>query len=173
MKLRRSRIPSDIARQLPRAARSNAVELANGRWAAITPTALLVADESGATRHPWVLWTAAHWDGDRRLLMFQPVDGRTAPLHLTLSSDAVYTFTTAVRERIESSIVHHEERDLGAGMIQVLIRRTESGELISQTIWNGPQEAPSHALDDIAQLEASAREAVGLSRAGTPARPVR
>lgn len=159
----RAKIPATLAACLPRAARSTAIELADSRALAITPGALLIASAEGTEEMPWTDFRSAHWNGDSRLLTISPVVTERGDLVFETLNDNVFTFTTAVRERIEASIVHDRTREFGDdGMVQILIRRGRDGQLFSQTIVAGSPEVVTANREVIDELERSAREAAGL-----------
>lgn len=137
--------------------------LRDGRALAIAPEALLIARDGDVEALPWFQFRSADWDGDRRVLTLHPVSSTKADLIFETENDQVFAFTTGVRERIESSIVHAVTRELaGDHLVQILIRRDEAGELFSQTVVSGDADFVAAHRSEIDAIERSARQAVGL-----------
>ncbi len=159
-----SHLPGHIRTSLPRDARASATEVADGNWVAAGRTHLWIGEHS----YPWTDFRSVEWDGDRRTLTLHNVDGGQQIVEL--AHDDVYTFTTAVRERLEASIAYHLDVEIPDGLVQVLIRRGADGTLLSQTIVLG-RDFDAQALADpqiarmINRAEAQARQAVGWSGA--------
>lgn len=159
-----SRLPAPVRATLPRDARASATETADGAWVAAGRTHLWIGEQP----YPWTDFRSVEWDGDRRALTLYGIDGGQRVLEL--AHDDVYTFTTAVRERLEASIAHHLDVEIPNGLAQVLIRRTADGPLLSQTVILG-RNCDAEMLQDpqiagmISRAEAQARQAVGWSEA--------
>lgn len=158
--------PAAIAKSLDRQARRTLLPCANGAWIAASTNALMLHHPDTDPRQfeplPWIMFRSASWDGERRMLTLQPIDGDDDDVEFELATDDAYTLTTAVRERIEASIAHSVTRELPGGFVQVLIRR-DGDQLVSQTIVQGGAEvAQTHAAQILA-TERQAREAVGLA----------
>ncbi|WP_127127235.1 hypothetical protein [Georgenia sp. SYP-B2076] len=162
---RGSRAPKDVIAHLPKSDNvMAAAELADGSWALVTAGVLVLADTSGVRgRHPWHEVQHGRWDGDVRQFTVTWVDGARRPLVLTTLTDEVEPFTSALRERVQSSVVHTESRDMpGGATAQVLIRRGEDGELLSQLTVTGPIRGDDEERRLVDELEQHARSAVGL-----------
>jgi hypothetical protein len=162
---RSTKLPRDVSTHLDRRDDPLAwTELTDGRWAVVTTRALALADAGGISgRYPWHTLEHGRWDGDARELTVAWVDGATVPLVLRPTTDDVARFTSVLRERVQSSVVHTESMDTpGGAFVRVNIRRDESGELLSQVTAQGPlrgDDAERQLIDD---LERRARAAVGL-----------
>lgn len=158
--------PAQIAKSLDRQARRTLLPCANGAWIAASKDALMLHHPDTDPRQfeplPWIMFRSASWDGDRRLLSLQPIDGDDDDVEIELATDDAYTLTTAVRERIEASIAHSVTRELPGGFVQVLIRR-DGDHLVSQTIVQGGADVAETHAEQILATEAQAREAVGLA----------
>lgn len=162
--LRRStRLPADVARHLAGGVLA-AAELAEGPWAAVTRSALVLVDASGVrASHPWEEMVHGTWEGETRSFTVTWVDGTREPLVLRAVGEEVADFAAALRERIQSSIVHVAGEDLPSGAhARVLIRRSEHGELLSQVTVLGPLAGTDDERVRIYELERQARSDVGL-----------
>lgn len=157
--------PAALVKSLPRQARPTLLACANGGWIAARTDALVLHHPDTDARQwqalPWIMFRSASWDGQRRLLSLQPIDGDDADVEIELATDDAYTLTTAVRERIEASIAHSVTRELPGGFVQVLIRRA-GDQLVSQTIVQGGADLAERYGEQIIATERHAREAVGL-----------
>ena len=159
--LRRPSLPRDVAALFPRADRPVAfASLANGGWAIATQTALVVAGADGVEwRRPWHEVDRGAWDEATSAITSRWVDGSDAALELAPSRRR--RLLEALRERVQSSVVHVERLELPGGVvIRAVIRRAEDGSLLSQVLGDGP--VPVSAQPQIETLEARSRRAVGL-----------
>ncbi|GAA4432792.1 hypothetical protein GCM10023169_38940 [Georgenia halophila] len=162
---RTSRLPSEIRSELPGGEPPlAAAELVDGEWAVATAGALVVAGPDGVTaRHPWHTIEQGRWDGDTRTVTVTWVEGSVEPLQLRTATDDVATFTSALRERVQSSVVHSEVTETpGGAHIHVYIRRDEHGALLSQVTATGPLRGDEAENRQINELERRARSTVGL-----------
>ena len=163
---RTPRLPGPVADRLPPGDRALAAAvLASGDWAVVTPAALVVVGEDGVQqRHPWHEIQHGAWDGDDRRLTVTWVEGARPPLVLTTADDEVERFTTALREHVQSSVVHVEAETLPSGtVIQVHVRRDEAGELFSQLTARGPLTGDVVEQRAVDALERRARAAAGMA----------
>lgn len=143
-------------------------ELRHGTWAVVTKPALVLlsAPEEGDVAVVSALWHELEhgkWDGDEGVLTITWIDRDRDLLVLKPAHEEVEAFTAAVRERIQSSVVHTEHGTTPSGAtIRAYIRRSDRGELLSQVTATGRlSEAPEEqAVVD--EVERRAREAVGL-----------
>lgn len=158
------RLPREVAAQLKPHDTLAVAELQDGAWAVVSTGALLVADASGIReRLPWHAVQHGRWDGELRQFTVSWVDGAQPPLVLTTASDDVETFTAAVRERVQSSVVHTETAQTPHGtLLRAQIRRDEDGALFSQLTAQGPLQGDDEERRVIDALEGRARAAVGL-----------
>ena len=162
---RTTKLPREVSSHLDRHDDPLAwAELTDGRWAVVTTRALVLAEAAGISgRYPWHTVEHGRWDGEAREFTVAWVDGATVPLVLRPTSDEVEHFTSVLRERVQSSVVHTESMDTpGGAFVRVNIRRDESGGLLSQLTAQGPlrgDDAERQLIDD---LERRARAAVGL-----------
>ncbi|MFD1719544.1 hypothetical protein [Georgenia deserti] len=161
---RTARPPHEIRAHLPHGRVHAATELADGAWAFVTTDRLLVASDDGVTAdHPWHTVEQGRWDGGARTVTVTWVDGRAEPLVLRTATDDVVGFTSALRERVQSSVVHTEAGRLPNGTwVHVFVRREESGELLSQVQARGPLRGDTEEQRIIDELEHRTRAAVGL-----------
>jgi hypothetical protein len=158
------RLPREVAAQLKPHDALAVAELQDGSWAVVSTGALLVADASGIrAHHPWHAVQHGRWDGELRRFTVSWVDGAQPPLVLTTAADDVETFTAAVRERVQSSVVHTETAETPHGtLLRAQIRRGEDGTLFSQLTAQGPLQGDEDERRVIDALESRARAAVGL-----------
>ncbi|MFH5823455.1 hypothetical protein [Georgenia sp. AZ-5] len=160
---RRTKLPRDVASHVTVQVLASA-ELADGRWAVVSPGALVVADADGVRgRHPWHEIQHGSWDGEARRLTITWVDGARAPLVLATASEDFERFTTALRERVQSSVVHTETAETASGaLVRAQVRRDENGELFSQLTVQGRLDGDAEERRLIDALERRVRAAVGL-----------
>jgi hypothetical protein len=161
---RAPRLPREVSVQLKPHGALAVAELADGAWAVVSTGALVVADASGVrARHPWHTIQHGRWDGALRQFTVSWVDGGRRPLTFTTASDDVESFTAAVRERVQSSVVHTETAETPHGtLLRAQIRRDEDGALFSQLTAQGPLHGDDEERRVIDALESRARAAVGL-----------
>lgn len=135
--------------------------LDNGHVLVVEPDRLVVVANDGiAIEMPWIEVENAQWDGHKRVLTINRVDGES--LTFVTASDKVQAATAAVRERITSSIVHVEfYTTLAGGEVRALIRKDSRGALLSQLVARGPVSPREEPAVD--ELERRARAAVGLA----------
>ncbi|NCD19323.1 MAG: hypothetical protein EOL89_05000 [Actinobacteria bacterium] len=134
--------------------------LEDGRWLAVAAGEFAVVDEDGiSVRAPWTDLERASWDGERRELTMLRIDGEP-PIVLRLATDEVFHTMTAVRERVNGSIVHVEYLATAGGEIRALVRRSADGTLFSQLVARGP--VTDADMEAAASLERRARAAAGL-----------
>lgn len=165
MILRRARnqIPKDVSAQLAGERALASAELADGTWAVATARALVVTGSAGsAARHPWHEILSGRWEGEAHTFTVTWVDGARRPTVLTTRSDAVESFAAALRERVQSSVVHTETIEAPSGArLSAYIRRGDDGALFSQLTVSGRLvDAEDRRVAD--ELERRARGAVGL-----------
>ncbi|UNX53517.1 hypothetical protein MF406_10975 [Georgenia sp. TF02-10] len=162
---RAPRLPADLAAHLPHGTRTLAVaELLDGSWAVTAQDALTVLGADGVrTRASWDEVESARWDGETRQLTVFWVEGARGPLVLTTADDGVERFTSTLRERVQSSVVHSETTELPSGaLVTANVRRGPGGELLSQVTARGPLAGDRAEQDVIDELERRVRDAVGL-----------
>lgn len=168
MILRRGeRLPESLREQLSERPHALA-ELARGRWAAVTTPALvvLVPTEEGqaeVSTAPWHELEHGSWDGEKGELTLTWIDRTRKELVLRPAHEKVEAFTSAVRERIQSSVVHTEHGTTPSGAtIRAYIRRDDRGQLLSQVTATGPLSPEPQDQAVVDEVERRAREAVGL-----------
>ena len=158
---RRTTIPAPFAASLKELGALTTAPLEDGRWFAVGAAEVAVIGVDGvALRTPWTDLESATWDGESRELTLSRVDG-APPTVLRLATDDVFRLMTAVRERVNGSIVHVEFLATRAGgEIRALVRRAADGSLFSQLIARGP--VTDEDMAAAAALERRARTAAGL-----------
>ncbi len=157
---RRTTIPAPFAASLKEFGALTTAPLEDGRWFAVGAAEVAVIGVDGvALRTPWTDLESATWDGESRELTLSRVDG-APPTVLRLATDDVFRLMTAVRERVNGSIVHVEYLATAGGEIRALVRRSADGTLFSQLVARGP--VTDADMEAAASLERRARAAAGL-----------
>ncbi|SNU01369.1 hypothetical protein SAMN06298212_11030 [Ruaniaceae bacterium KH17] len=156
----RTSLPSSVSAHLGRTKPEVVAPLVRSEWLVVSADRLIAVGEEGIRIDlPWIAIENASWDGSARRLTVNLVDGQTAELHT--KDDDVWLATTAVREHVNSSIVHVEYLDtLAGGEVRALIRKDSRGNLSSQLIARGP--VAETEQPEVDALERRARAAVGL-----------
>ncbi|ROR74115.1 hypothetical protein [Bogoriella caseilytica] len=168
MILRRgARLPEHLREHL--SDRSHALaELQHGSWSAVTARALVILTtvEGGEVEVSSAAWHELEhgsWDGEEGVLTLTWIDRARPQLVLTPAHERVEAFTAAVRERIQSSVVHTEHGTTPSGAsIRAYIRRDDRGELLSQVTATGRLGTDPSEAEVVDEVERRAREAVGL-----------
>lgn len=164
---RRTVLPPDVRSRLglPHGDRVIAsAELVDG-WAIASRLALYVTSAGGEVqRRPWADVDRASLDPETVTITVVWVDGGTRDLQLL--DDRQPAFARALRERVQSSVVHHETvRIPGGGQVRVALRRDEDGRLFSQVIGEGRVDLADPAVAALVDAaEARVRGAAGLPR---------
>lgn len=160
---RRQQLPDDAAARLGLPDTPLAVaELADG-WAVATRDGLATLRGDDVVRRAWTDVDAARLSSETDVLTVSWVDG-TSPTELPLVDRSPGGLPRVVHERVQSSVVHHEEVPLpGRRTVRVVLRRAADGSLFTQVIGTGDVDlddpATARLVDD---AEARVREAAGL-----------
>ncbi|WP_124054974.1 hypothetical protein [Arcanobacterium ihumii] len=130
-------------------------------WLATSPTELAIVSGNKVERIEWSDFANAAWDGVKRELVMVFIDPSLQNLRFVLIDEYSENFVTAVRERIDRSIVYQQFVELSSGVIaRGQVRRNSDETLFTQIVVDGVVgEGDSSMLHD---LEAELREAVGL-----------
>lgn len=184
----RPSLPPAHRARLPRADRPlGAVPVSDDgdTWAlASLPALVLVTADRVVSRDPWDAVDRAAWDNGPRTFTVHWVDAARATTILTVPAQIrgtdvdVEDFARALRQRVESTIVHRVSGALpGGGTATVSVRRREDGSLGTATVLGGggpdggARQGRSRgtigalSADDaaaLAELEKQARDGVGL-----------
>ena len=163
---RAPRLPDAVATHLPAGDKPLAVApMRNGSWAVVTRDALLVVGEDGlGQRTTWHEIDTGTWDGDTRTFTITWADRERPDERLVLDSDDVEKLTSAIRERVQASVVHQEVIDVEGTRVRATVRRREDGSLYSQLTAFGRLPRREDVDQRLDELEARVREAVGLPR---------
>jgi hypothetical protein len=161
---RRTALPPDVRSSLnlrPGDSVIAAAEITDG-WAVASRLALYVALPHGVQRRPWADVDRANLDPETDTITVGWVDGVRQDLHLLDNRHP--TFARALRERVQSSVVHAETVRLGGGaQVRVALRRDEDGGLFSQVIGEGRVNLADPAVAAVVDAaEARVRGAAGL-----------
>ncbi len=157
-------LPTAVAAHLARTDRVLLAErLAGGGWAVITRDALVLADDDGIRlRAAWHEIDTGAWEGSSLTFTITWADRRRADEQLVLTHDDVATFTAALRERVQASVVHAETIELGPARVRATVRRREDGALYSMVTAFGALEGTPEETAEIDDLERRVRESAGL-----------
>lgn len=150
-------------RRAPRQAR-NAVpgrslveeQLHDGTWAVLTTDVFAIVKTSGEViqQRPWHEVAVGEWEGERHIMSITWVDG-SRPTRIKTEDQAPANFAQIFKERVDASVVYYETVPIAGGLLRGALRRTPSGEMISQ-ISSDSKVPASPELD--AQVEALERK---------------
>lgn len=166
---RRPSLPDDVraAIGLARGERVLAAGRLTEGWAVATTHGLAVVPagpgEVDAVRRPWTDVSTGRLDPDAETLTVEWVDG-AAPTVLHLADARSLRFPAALRQCVDSSVVHSERVTLAdRTVVRVALRREGDGRLFTQVMGPGTVDladpATAAAVDE---AEARVREAAGL-----------
>ena len=173
---RRTVLPPDVRSALHLRHRDTVLasaEITDG-WAVATRLALYVALTGGdaarpdvqqpdVQRRPWSDVDRASLDPETDTITVGWIDGTTQDLHLLNNRQPA--FARALRERVQSSVVHAETvRVVDGTQVRVALRRDEDGRLFSQVIGEGRV----NLADPVVAAVVNAAEARVRSAAGLP-----
>lgn len=138
-------------------------QLINDGWAFVTVRSFAVVGNDGEIRvqRPWHEVATGEWDGERHTMTVTWVDG-SQPTRFKTTDDAPVAFPRVFKERVDASVVYSESLPVAGGVLRGALRRTPSGELISQ-ISSDTALANSPQLEEyIAALEQKLWDFVGI-----------
>jgi hypothetical protein len=164
---RRPTLPAEVRHRLGVRAGDRVVasaQLVDG-WAVATVHGLSIAlDGADVRRRPWSDVDRATLDPESATLTVVWVEG--APELLRLTDDRPAAFPAALRERVQSSVVHTETVTTPDGRrIRVALRRGEDGALLTQVLGDDSVDLADPAVAALVDAaEARVREAAGLPR---------
>ena len=141
-----------------------AAKLTDGRWAGAARRSLYVAGPDGdVLRRPWSDVDRASLNPETSAITISWVDGSRA--ELALAGPGADPFAQALRERVQSSVVHSEIVVLpGGSEARVALRRDEGGRLVSQVIGSAGLDLADPAVAaQVDAAEARVRSAAGLA----------
>ncbi|MFC5369953.1 hypothetical protein [Arcanobacterium bovis] len=137
------------------------------RWLATSSTMLVVLTQDDGVRPgetqliEWADFAQAGWDEQERLLTLKFIDPALPALQFELFEDYSENFVTAIRERVDRSIVYQQFVELSSGVIaRGQVRRNADETLFTQILVDGDVEARDREI--LANLDIELREAVGL-----------
>jgi len=136
-------------------------------WAVATRLALYTTTaDGGMRRRPWSDVDHASLEPATSTITVAWVDGRVQALQLAENDNKRPAFARALRERVQSSIVHAESVPLpGGGQVRVALRRDETGALFSQVTAKGRVDLADPAVAALVdEAETRVRGAAGLPR---------
>lgn len=164
---RRSVVPPGIRSRLELAKADQvlaAAEITDG-WAIASRLALYVTTAGGGIeRRAWADVDRASLDPETSTITVVWVDGGSRDLRLL--DDRRPAFARALRERVQSSVVHAETVALpGGAQVRVALRRGEDGALFSQVTGTGRVNLADPAVAALVDAaESRVRGAAGLSQ---------
>jgi len=137
--------------------------LIDDSWALITATDFAIVDAGGEVKveRPWHEVATGEWDGDRHIMTVTWVDG-SRPTRLKTADEAPVTFPRIFKERVDASVVYSETLPVPGGELRGALRRTPSGELISQISSDTALQATPDLEKQIAELEQKLWDFVGI-----------
>src|SRR5690554_7466506 len=98
--------------------------MTNGSWAVVTRDALAVVGEDGlGQRTAWHEIETGTWDGETRTFTITWADRERPEQPLVLVAVDAETFTAALRERVQASVVHQEVIEIGSTRVRATVRR--------------------------------------------------
>ncbi|RYV52588.1 hypothetical protein [Pengzhenrongella frigida] len=162
---RRHALPPDVRShlELRRGDRVIAAAEITGGWVVASRLALYVAPAGlPVQRRPWADVDRASLDPETETITVGWIDGTSQDLHLL--DNRRPAFPRALRERVQSSVVHAETVVVPGGtQVRVALRRDEDGELFSQVIGQGRVNLADPAVAAVVDAaEARVRGAAGL-----------
>ncbi|WP_407344016.1 hypothetical protein [Pengzhenrongella phosphoraccumulans] len=167
---RRTALPPDVrsALQLRHGDTVLASAEITGGWAVASRLALYVAatgpqgQQPAIQRRPWSDVDRASLDPETETITVGWIDGTSQGLHLLNNRQPA--FARALRERVQSSVVHAETvRVVGGRQVRVALRRDEDGRLFSQVIGEGRINLADPVVAAVVDAaEARVRGAAGL-----------
>ncbi len=159
------RLPASRARHLgAEDARRVSALLADGTHAVASSAALVLVDDEGVRqRYVWHEVDHASFDADTATLTVRFVDGTRPQLALVTAGQHGAGFLTAVRERIEWSIIHLEQSVLSDGTrVRVTLRRDPDGAVFSQVTTLGTPRLTEQDRAKIDDMVRRVRGTIGL-----------
>ncbi|WP_050348795.1 hypothetical protein [Arsenicicoccus sp. oral taxon 190] len=130
---------------------------------------VLLPDAGTPVARPWHLVDRAGWARDEAALTISWVDDLTT-WRLTIT-DPEPRALQALRERVQASVVAHEDVSAGArGSVRVVVRQDlATRELLLQTLYaRGARPQDPGVRDAVARADRALRDAVGLPPADAP-----
>lgn len=138
-------------------------QLTHNQWAIVTTAAFAVVDEGGevVVSRAWHEIATGEWDEDRHVLTVSWVDG-TNPIRVKTIDPAPVNFNRVFKERVDASVVYSESHPVPGGVLRGALRRTPTGELISQISSDGQLAHTPQLQQQIEWLEAKLWDFVGI-----------
>lgn len=155
-----------IPRSIRRAARGKyltAEALVDDSWALVTTEvfAIVGADGALARERPWHEVATGEWDDARRIMTITWVDG-SKPTRLKTVNENPINFPRMFKERVDASVVYSESMPVVGGVLRGALRRTPSGELISQISSDGELVQCEQLEQQVAELEQKLWDFIGI-----------
>ncbi|MBM7825565.1 hypothetical protein JOD55_001392 [Arcanobacterium pluranimalium] len=134
------------------------------RWLAISPAALaILGPGEQAQLIEWSDFAHAAWEDSQRLLTLTFIDPALPQMRFELVENYSENFVTAVRERIDRSVVYQQFVELTSGVIaRGQVRRNSDETLFTQILVDGEIHDKDRDEELLRELETELREAVGL-----------
>lgn len=160
------RLPPARARHLgPEDAQRVTALLTDGTHAVASAAALVLVDDSGIVqRVEWHEIDHASFDAERRTLTVRFTDGAREPLELVTAGPRGADVITAVRERVEASVIHQEQTMVADGTrVRVALRRDGDGRVFTQVTTLGSPTLTERDMARIEDLTRRVRATIGLT----------
>lgn len=137
--------------------------LHDGTWAVLTTDVFAVVETSGAVveQRPWHEVALGEWEDERHVMSITWVDG-SRPTRIKTDDAAPIAFPRIFKERVDASLVYFETVPIPGGLLRGALRRTPSGELISQISSDTELAATPELEAQIAALEQKLWDFVGI-----------
>lgn len=140
-----------------------AERLVDDTWAIVSTDAFAVVTPAGEVQvqRPWHEVATGEWDGERHVMTISWVDGERPTRIKTVRESPVH-FPRTFKERVDASVVYSDNVTVPGGELRGALRRTPSGELISQISSDVPLEQTPALEEQIVELERKMWEFVGI-----------
>lgn len=121
-----------------------------------------IADDLQIQRLQWCEISHSAWDGDTNLLTVSWTNG-TPDTVWNMDGGQMLEFSIAMRQGVESALVHFVSRDYPQGRVQAAVHRKADGSLFVTSQLLGVAQPSAEELLLIEAVGNQARDAVGLS----------
>lgn len=137
--------------------------LVDDSWAFASTSGFAVVGREGEViaQRPWHEVATGEWDDERHIMTVTWVDGSRPTRIKTVDPDPI-SFPRIFKERVDASVVYSETHPAAGGELRGALRRTPSGELISQISSDRELENTPELEKQVADLEQKLWDFVGI-----------
>lgn len=137
--------------------------LVDDTWAVVSSQVFAIVTPAGeiAQQRPWHEVATGEWDSERHIMTITWVDG-SRPTRIKTVDEAPVNFPRLFKERVDASVVYAETLPVAGGVLRGALRRTPSGELISQISSDVKLPNTSGLEAQVAELEQKLWDFVGI-----------